>query len=235
MSYRLLDAFRGLFANQAYLHRDSSLGDYVAMHFFEDLYNLNRSMKFVARVDAGTSVLNTQNRRQGIQARRGDGSFGEIVPRVSPISDDGYVVKRGSIATIEIGIEVKILMKAMIKQIDRVGSDLRGQAAHFQGRTGCPICVGIVGINHAPFTTSYEGARTFKTDGVRYKHPIAEAAKAEKVLLRDAAPHFDEFLILRFAAINEPPFSFSWVNENSTPADYGAILARVSRQYEQLV
>lgn len=235
MSYRLLDAFQSLFRDQAYLHRDSSLGDFVAMHFFEDVYELGRSKKFVARVDSGAAVLNTQNRRQGIKARRGDGSFGEIVPNVSPITDAGYVVKRGAIATIEIGIEVKILMKAMIKQIDRVGSDLRGQAAHFQGKTGRPICIGIVGINHAPFTTSYEGTRSFKTDGKAHKHPIAEAAEAERRLMNDAAPAFDEFLVLRFSASNEAPFSFGWIDENATKNDYGAILARVCRQYEQLV
>lgn len=231
----MLAAFRGLFAGQAYLHRASNLGDFVAMHFFEDLYALGRSPKFVRRVDTATSVLNTQNRTQGVRARRGDGTFGEIVPMVSPISDDGYVVQRGAIATIEIGIEVKILMKAMIKQIDRVGSDLRGQAAHFQGKSGRPISIGIVGINQAPFTTTYEGDRTFKTDGKKHKHPSAEAAEAERRLLRDAAPAFDEFLVLRFTATNEAPFKFAWTDEGATQRDYGAILARVSRQYEQLV
>jgi len=45
-----------------------------------------------------------QNRRHGIKARRGDGSFGEIVPNVPAIADAGFAVKRGPIATIEIGI-----------------------------------------------------------------------------------------------------------------------------------
>lgn len=38
--------------------------------------------------------------------------------------------------------------------------------------------------------------------------------------------------MLRFEAINEPPYAFSWMNENAMLLDYGAILARVSQQYE---
>lgn len=232
MKYQLLDAFRGLFDGQAYLHRRSNLGDYVAMHLYEDLHSLARSKKFVSRVDIGMSVLNTQNRRHGIKARRGDGSFGEIVPNVEPIRDRGFVVCRGPIATIEIGIEVKILMKAMIKQIDRVISDLKGQATHFRSRGGNPICVGIVGINRAPYCTSYEGQRAFRTDGKKYKHPIDEAQEAQNRLIQLAAPAFDEFLVLRFEALNEPPYAFLWTNERITLLDYGAILARISQQYE---
>jgi hypothetical protein len=202
------------------------------MHLYEDLYSLGRSKKFVCRVDTGISVLNTQNRRHGIKARRGDGSFGEIVPNVDPIKDDGFVVCRGPIATIEIGIEVKILMKAMIKQIDRVINDLKGQAAHFRTRGGNPICVGVVGINQAAYCTSYEGERAFQTDGKKYKHPIDEADEAERRLLQLAAPAFDEFLILRFEATNEPPYAFSWTNEKAALLDYGAILVRISQAYE---
>lgn len=232
MGYQLLDAFRGLFAGQAYLHRKSNLGDLVAMQLYEDLHALARSKKFVTRVDTGISVLNTRNRRHGIKARRGDGSFGEIVPHVDPLKDKGFVVCRGPIATIEIGIEVKILMKAMIKQIDRVISDLKGQVAHFKSRGGNPICVGIVGVNHAAYCTSYEGQRAFKTDGKTYTHPIDEADEAKKRLVELAAPTFDEFMVLPFDATNEPPFSFQWVNEKASLMDYGAILARVSQQYE---
>jgi hypothetical protein len=31
--------------------------------------------------------------------------------------------------------------------------------------------VGIVGINHAQYCTSYEGVRSFKTDGKANRHP----------------------------------------------------------------
>ena len=198
----------------------------MAMRLYEDIHELGRSRKLVDRVDTGLSVLNTTNQRHGIKARRGDGSFGEIVPNADPIKDKGFVVCRGPIATIEVGIEVKILMKAMIKQIDRVASDLRGQADHFRSRGGNPICIGVVGINRAAYCRSYEGDRSFRTDGTKHKHPIDEAAAAEERLLQHAAPSFDEFVVLRFEATNEPPFPFGWVNEPATMMDYGAALAR---------
>lgn len=236
MAYQLLDTFTGLFQGQAYLHRNSNLGDSVAMRLYEDLHELGRSRKLVHRVDTGLSIINTQNTRRGVKARRGDGSFGEIVPNEAPIKDKGFAVCRGPIATIEIGIEIKILMKAMIKQIDRVISDLKRQAEHFRSRGGNPVCVGVVGINRAPYTRTYEGTRSFKTDGSgSYRHPIDEADKAERRLLQLAAPSFDEFIILRFEATNEEPYTFAWSNERSTLLDYGAALARISQQYEARV
>ena len=231
MSTRLLDTFRDLFEEKAYLHRKSNLGDLVAMQLYEDLYRLGRSKAYVGRVDSGFSVLNTRNRRHGIQARRGDGSFGEIVPNAKAIKGENFIVRRGPIATIEIGVEVKILMKAMIKQIDRVISDLKRQANQFRSRGGNSICVGLTGINRAPYCTTYEGSRSFRTDGRKYKHPIDEADDAEERLRRLAAPSFDEFLVLRFEATNEPPYPFSWSSEEATKLDYGAALARISRQY----
>ena len=232
MDYRLLDTFRGLFDGQAYLHRKSNLGDFVAMHLYEDLYELGRSANYTARVDTGISVLNTQNRRRGVKARRGDGSFGEAVPSSDLLWDEGYAVARGQIATIEIGIEVKIMMKAMIKQIDRVMNDLKSQAEVFRAKGGNPACVGIVGINQAPHTTTYEGDRPFRTDGRKYVHPIDEAADAEARLLQEVAPVFDEFLVLRFEAANEAPYGFAWTDESATRLDYGAALVRLSHQYE---
>lgn len=202
------------------------------MHLYEDLYQLGRSKKYTDLVETGICVLNTRNRRQGIKARRGDGSFGEIVPSADAIKDEGFVVRRGPIATIEIGIEVKILMKAMIKQIDRVINDLKGQTEHFRSSGGNPICVGVVGINRAPYCTTYEGSRSFRTDGKKYKHPIDEAKDAEERLRQFAAPAFDEFLILRFEGINEPPYPFTWTSEEAALLDYGAALARISQRYQ---
>jgi hypothetical protein len=107
--------------------------------------------------------------------------------------------------------EVKILAKAMIKQIDRVIGDLQKQVVHFRRGAGTPICVAIVGINHALYCTSYEGSRSFKTDGKANRHPFQEADEARRHLLANAAPHFDEFIILPYDATNEPPFPFAWV------------------------
>ncbi len=165
MPYRLLTEFENLFNGHPYRHRDSSRGDFVAMHLYEDLVVLNKSTKLRSRVRSREWALNTANKRQGVKARRGDGTFGEIVPGEVAITDPGFQVSRGKVATVEIGTEVKILAKAMIKQIDRVIGDLQKQVAHFRRGSGTPICVAIVGINHAQYCTSYEGIRAFKTDG----------------------------------------------------------------------
>lgn len=165
------------------------------------------------------------------QLRLGDGAFGVLVPGSPATVPAGMKVGEGVTANIEIGIEVKILMKAMIKQIDRVESDLRGQAAHFRKNNKNAICVAVVGINQAPHCTTYEGVRANPTDGKKHKHPITEAAEAERRLIAKAAPDFDEFIVLRFIATNEPPFAFSWVNAKGTALDYGAALARISQKY----
>jgi hypothetical protein len=233
VSYRLLTEFQNLFDGRAYLHRNSSLGDFVAMHLYEDLVVLNKSIKLKTRVESKEWVLNTENKRQGIKARRGDGTFGEIVPNEQPIADPGYLVARGKVATVEIGSEVKILSKAMIKQIDRVIGDLQKQVMQFRRGGGNPICIAIVGINHAQYTVGYEGERAFRTDGKSNRHPYQEAPETERRLLADAAPHFDEFITLHYSATNEPPYPFSWVNLTLTSQNYGSSLVRISREYDR--
>jgi hypothetical protein len=136
LPYQLLDRFRSLFDGALYRHRASNLGDSVAWRLPEDLYRLNRSPQLNARIEAGERVLNLQNTLRGITSRRGDATFGEIVPHSAAVSMPGFIVKRGEIATVEVGMEVKILAKAMIKQIDRVISDLTRQVEHFQQAGG---------------------------------------------------------------------------------------------------
>gem|GEM_PF-4460218 len=48
-----------------------------------------------------------------------------------------------------------------------------------------------------------------------------------------ARPSFDEFLILRFRASNQPPYSFAWLDVKATSLDYGAILTRISLEYDR--
>jgi hypothetical protein len=232
-SYAVLKAFRGLFEGRPYFHRDSSLGDRVASYLYEDLYNLGKSSKLRERVDDRSRVLNAQNLTVGILRRRGDGTFGERVPVAQAITDEGFAVARGPVANIEIGVETKILAKAMIKQIDRVIGDLMRQTEEFRKKGGHPICVGIEGVNFAKQYTSYEGDRTFPTNGGKYKHPIQEAADAISRLRQRVAPNFDEFLILQFDASNTPPHSFSWVHENETLLEHSALLTRLSREYDR--
>jgi hypothetical protein len=183
-------------------------------------------------VAAGQCVLNIRNTLRGVRSRRGDATFGEAVPNTETLIAPGFTVRRGEIATIEIGIEVKILAKAMVKQIDRVIGDLIRQVEQFRKGGGSPISVGIVGINHAERYTSIEREKLWPTNGGKYKHPIQEAAEAERRLRSEAMPVFDEFLILRFKARNEAPFSFEWLDEAATEVDYGATLTRILRKYE---
>lgn len=215
-----------------YRHRDSSLGDSVASYLPEDLYALNRSRGLNALIDAGARVLNTRNTLRAVKSRRGDSTFGELVPYSPTANAPGFVVLRGDVATVEIGTEVKILAKAMIKQIDRVIGDLVRQVEQFHAAGGEPICVGIVGVNWADRYTSLEGDKLWPTNGRKDKHPVQEAGEAENRLISKAAPAFDEFIILPFRARNEPPFMFEWLDEKRTASDYGAVLTRILRKYE---
>ena len=231
--YVLLISFRGLFEGRKYLHRDSILGDYVASCLYEDLFKLNRSSALVRRIRERVSVVNAQNITVGRIRRRGDGTFGELVPAAKALEEPGLLVARGAIATIEIGAETKILAKAMIKQIDRVIGDLVRQVDEFKRGGGTPICVGLVGVNFSDIYTSYEGERPFPTDGRKYKHPIQEAADAVNRLREKAQPKFDEFMFLRFRAKNVEPFPFEWVDEAKTIMEYSAMLTRISIEYDR--
>jgi|SRR5581483_6999099 len=234
VDYALLREFRKLFEGRPYYHRNSSLGDRVASYLYEDLYTLNKSEALHRGIQTRTRVLDCQNITVGISRRRGDGTFGELVPAVPSITEEGFAVARGPIATIEIGVETKVLAKAMIKQIDRVIGDLVRQTQEFKKRTtGSPICVAIVGVNFAESYTSYEGTREFPTDGKRYKHPIQEAQDAISRLRQYAHPSFDEFLILTFRASNISPYPFSWLDEARTVMEYSALITRVSRDYDR--
>lgn len=231
--YSLLKTFRSLFEGKPYLHRKSNLGDLVASQLYEDLIALNKSAKLVERVQHHERVVNQKNLMTGKPSRRGDGTFGELVPAAVALSEKGMLVARGPIATIEIGAETKILAKAMIKQIDRVITDLINQATQFKSGGGNPICVAFVGINFAEQYVSFEGRKRWPTDGKKYKHPIQEAAQAEQRLREKASPAFDEFQILRFRATNARPFPFEWSDLAMTEMEYSSVLTRVSREYDR--
>jgi hypothetical protein len=209
------------------------LGDTVAASFYEDLAALGKSDKLTKRIESHDRVINLKNITVGRSARRGDGTFGELVPSAEAIVEKGFVVARGPTANIEIGAETKILAKAMIKQIDRVIGDLKRQVEMFKSHGGNPICEGFVGINFADLYTSYEGDHEWPTDGKKYKHPIQEASEAEKRLRNLASPAFGEFLILQFRAANTPPFPFSWQDYKGLSLEYNALLTRVSREYDK--
>src|SRR5882724_10974522 len=135
-NFKLLDAFRDLFEGKIYKHRDSSLGDLVASQLYEDLVLLNKSEKLNLRVQKNERVVNLSNKTVGRPSRRGDGTFGELVPTAVAVTEAGLLVARGEIANIEIGAETKILAKAMIKQIDRVIGDLTRQVQEYKSTGG---------------------------------------------------------------------------------------------------
>lgn len=230
--FRLLNQFEQTFQGKMYRHRASNLGDLIAVHLYEDLLDLGMSSKLVEGIHTQKLVVNVANIRRGVKARRGDGTFGVKIPGSEAVSESGFKVGRGPLATIEIGVETKILTKAMIKQIDRVCSDLRGQVDHFRRGGGNPISVGIVGVNHAPQYTSFEGDREFPTPGRKYKHPSQEAQDAIGRLQQHAEPAYDFFLLLHFDATNVAPYPFKWVDRAGTSSDYAAMLTRISREFD---
>ncbi|MGI8546412.1 MAG: hypothetical protein ACR2M1_03620 [Gemmatimonadaceae bacterium] len=227
--YRLLDAFRASFEGKRYLHRNQTIGNAIASHLYDDILALNRSAKFVARTTAGLDAVNVANHIAGRKGRRGDGTFGEVVPGEAISYEAGFVVPRAAIATLEIGTEVKIVAKAMIKQIDRVMSDINGQALTFRNQTRDAISVGIVGVNFSDVYTSYEGERSYPAG----PPPSREAPRAVERIEQIVRPNFDELLILRFRATNTDPYPFQWVDEQATRQQYSAAILRISKLFEQ--
>ncbi|MGI8929418.1 MAG: hypothetical protein ACR2H0_08160 [Candidatus Limnocylindrales bacterium] len=154
--FRLLQKFEDTFRNGPYLHRNSQLGNRIADYLFDDLYGLDERGVFRGDVDDGRSALNPKGVSPGLKVRRGDGSFGPIVPGYTARAYEGHIVSIAPTSEVDIGAEVKILAKAMIKQIDRVISDLCGQARHFRTKSPDAIAVGVVGLNLADRYVSFE-------------------------------------------------------------------------------
>jgi hypothetical protein len=230
--FKLLAQFESTFQHGPYVHRNSQLGNRIADFLFDDLYELDSRSRLRSDVDAGRVALNPKGISPGLKARRGDGSFGPIVPGHTPRPYPGHSIPVAPTAEVDIGAEVKILAKAMIKQIDRVTSDLCGQAAHFKKKSPDALAVGIVGLNMADEYVSYEGDRVYPT-GKYGPHPVQEAPEAERRLLADAEPCYREFLVLPFRASNRPPFDFQWVNADRLNDGYASILLRLVRAYER--
>ena len=228
--FRLLDQFEATFRGRPYLHRNSQLGNRIADFLFDDLYLLDPESRFRMDVDAGQIALNPKGVSPGLKARRGDGSIGPIIPGHVSRAYEGHVVRTGPTTEVDIGAEVKILAKAMIKQIDRVISDLCGQSRHFKTKSPDATCVGLVGLNLSDYYVSQEGVRRYPT-GEFGPHPSQEASEAERRLLTSAEPCFDEFLVLPFKATNMPPYPFVWAKPQKTLDAYAAMLSRLIRAY----
>jgi len=228
--FRLLQAFQSLFEGDPYLHRSSILGDQIASYLYDDLFLLNRSPKYTARVEKGVIAVNAGNRIKGKSGRRGDGTLGEVVPGGELTTVEDYIVKRGPVATLEIGSETKILATKMIAQIDRVMNDLREQSNVFRTHSKDSIRVGIVGVNFSDEYTSHQGIHDFPAK----IPPSRESIEVIRRIRENVLSHYDELLFLRFRASNRPPYKFEWVNEKETRLEYGSSLIRISTRYEQV-
>lgn len=228
MNPHLFNALASLFTGKVYRHRASTQGDLLARYFYEDLYALPTQPPFHSRVSASDCVVNTTNVVPGRPGRRGDGTFGERLITSPAVLDPGFQVPVGLTTDIQIGVEVKILATAMIKQIDRVKSDLEKQARRFRTSHPDAIAVGIVCVNHASTYEGYEGERVFPKTGS--KAPASEAPRAI-AQLADVRPHFDELLILPFEATNADPFPFRLLQGVATTNNYVAALQRTLRLY----
>jgi hypothetical protein len=228
LPYRLVEAFRNTFAGQPYYHRNQTIGNFVASHLYEDLSALGRSPGLIEGIRSGRFVVNTANIVKGRRGRRGDGTFGDLIPGEDAQPETGFTVLRGPLATILIGAEVKILAKAMMKQIDRVMTDLESQAKTFRAQNNVAICVGLVGVNCSDSYTSYEGDRSYPAK----PSPAREAPEAVSRLRNRVTAAFDELLVLRFKATNVPPYPFAWVDEREVRQQYGAALLRISELFD---
>lgn len=232
MPTKLLDSFQGLFDGQQYQHRKSNLGDKVAQYLYEDLYDLAQSAKLLQGVADHRFVLNSRNTTHGVRHRRGDGTFGIVIPGEKVVVDPGFAVARGPVATILVGAEVKIVSKAMVRQIDRVANDLIGAVREFRKSNPQVLTLAIVGVNHAPAYRSYEGEREYTSTGQgKHLHPVQEADKAI-AKLEEIRDKVDELLVLRFVATNMDPYPFSWVHPQEAARDYSSVLVRLSSQFE---
>ncbi len=234
----MLDAFRAIFEGKIYRHRSNNQGDQLATEFYEDFYALGRSPKLVRDVDAQRRGIALSQIRSGISSRRGDGTFGELIPGQAIVREAGYSVARSAVATLDVGVEVKILNKAQIKQINDRVAGLQKQADYFlRGRDGRArgnsICVAIVATNSADYAIGYEGERSYRTDGRKHAHPAQEASFIVSKLRHEVAPSYDELILLTYKASNDAPFEFRWNDVATVERDYSASLVRLSSEYER--
>lgn len=229
--FKLLAAFEELFQGHVYKHRQSTIGNLVASHLYEDLFDYGGSTKFIDRVTAAKCVVNVDGSTRGVRARRGDGTFGALVPGSDVVSASGFVVPRGMVALTHVGAEFKIIATAHLRQIDRVLNDLTGSAASLKEKSANAITVGFAAVNYSERWTGMEGTRSFPVER-KPQRAVQESDETSRRLVDIAGPTFDEFLLLKFKATNQTGFPFEWLNPVGTEADYGAAVVRIAALYE---
>lgn len=232
INFKLLAAFEALFRGTVYKHRSSTLGNYVASHLYEDLSDHGGSQAFNQRVETGACVVNVSGTTRGVDVRRGDGTFGAVVPGSVVVTVKGFAVRQGMVALTHIGAEFKIIATAHLKQIDRVLQDLTGSAVSLKEQSTSAITVGFAAVNYSERWTGMEGTRSFPVERTP-RRAVEASDETSRRLLQLAKPAFDEFVLLKFQATNQEPFPFSWLNAAGIAADYGAVLVRLGALYEK--
>lgn len=233
MPNELLRQFANTFRGHPYLHRNSTIGDGLASWLYEDLYDYcveaGSGGGYAERIHSAAVVLNTLNRVTGRRSRRADGTLGARVPSEKAETVSGRHVARAPVATLQIGIEFKIIATKMTAQMDRVAADLRNQAEEFSQLNPRAIKVAVVGVNHADTYEGYEGTRTFRAR----RPPAAEAEAVIPFVSERIRSLYDELLLLRFSATNINPFPFLWVDAKATRREYSAALLRLGEIYHR--
>jgi hypothetical protein len=229
--FKLLAAFENVFHHNVYKHRQSTVGNAVAAQLYEDMFDDGTSGKFQSRILSGRCVVNVEGSTRGVKVRRGDGTFGAIVSGADSVRMPGCHVARGMVALTQIGAESKFVATAHLKQIDRVINDLTGSAKSLKAKSPSAITVGLAAVNYSEHWTGMEGARSFPVQRTS-KRAQAESDETCRRLIELAAPAFDELILLRFRATNQPPFPFAWIDPSGIAADYGAALVRLGSLYE---
>ena len=229
----LLRQFEETFRGHAYRHRVSTVGDALASTFYEDLLEYcvetGDGGAYAERVQSGAVVLNTLNRVTGRRGRRADGTLGARVPSEIAEWMPERRVARAPVATLQIGIEFKILATKLTAQMDRVATDLRNQAEELTQINPEAITMAFVGVNHAHAYEGYEGTRTFRAK----RAPAAEAEAACQFIYGRVRASYDELLVLRFSATNIEPFPFDWVDAAVTRREYSAAVLRAGELYRR--
>lgn len=227
---RLLRRLAETFQGKVYRHRSATLGNLIGSELFEDLFEMEVSQSYKARVLNHELVVNTSGRiRNPLKIRRNDSVCGRppagIKVRVSAADKH---VSLGPVAEPQIGCEVKILGKSFLKQIDRVINDLVGFRGRMHKRNPNCLNVAVVAVNFEPDYVSYEKDRAYKDpprDG--------EARETSARIINEIGDDYDELIIIPFKATNSPPYPFSLVNEKDTALDYGAVLTRLGAKYNK--
>ena len=228
--FRLLETFRTTFAGSLYKHRDSTLGNKIGRQLFEDLLSHEVSDRYREHVRRGLGVVNSGGRILTPRTiRRNDSIFGRPPAGVDlKPPAEGFLIQEGPVAEPRVGCEVKIVAKSQQKQIDRVISDLDNFALRMKSESPRCVNVAVVGINQESDYVGHEGDRAFK-HRLREQEPGIVMTKLRERLL----DRYDELLILRFRATNQPPYPFNWIDAHQVELDYGAALTRVGELYQQ--